>query len=414
MQRWVKFVKYLRDFGWEPIVYTPSNPQYPVSDQSFFNDIPDDTKILNKKIWEPYKLFKWFTGRGKTENLITGFTSETKKSNFRDDISNWIRSNFFIPDARKFWINPSVNFLTTYLKENPTDILITTGPPHSMHLIGMRLKQRLNIKWVADFRDPWTQIDFYSDLLLTKYADRKHHKLEKKVLDQADQIIVVSETMKKDFIESGGKKIAVIPNGFDEEDFTGDPVETDLNFSMLYTGVLNQAREPIKLWQVLTELINENEDFASSLELRLIGNIDHRIIQNLAGYRLNKYLQKTDFLPHDQIIQYQRKAQVLLLPINNTPNARSIVTGKIFEYLAARRPILAIGPTDGDVADILDKTKAGVISDFNDPVTLKKNILNYFDMFIRKKLKINSENIEKYNRRELTRRLCEILDQNLN
>jgi len=414
VQRWVKFVKYLRDFGWEPIVYTPSNPQYPVTDHSFINDIPEDIEVLNKKIWEPYKLFKWFTGRSKTDNLITGFTYETKKSKFRDDISNWIRSNFFIPDARKFWIKPSVNFLTNYLGENPADILITTGPPHSMHLIGLNLKKRLNIKWIADFRDPWTKIDFYPDLLLTRYADKKHHQLEKKVLEQADLIIVVSETMKHDFTEAGYNNVVVISNGFDIDDFTNDPIEPDPIFSIVYTGVLNKAREPVSLWHVLSKLKDENKDFANNLKLRLIGNIDHSIIENLSKYKLNNYLEKKGFLPHDQITKHQRQAQILLLPLNNTPNAKGIVTGKLFEYLAARRPILAIGPTEGDAGMILKETKAGLISDFEDIEKLKKNILHYFEMFLNKQLNIDPENIDKYNRKEQTRKLAGLLNQFIN
>ena len=411
MQRWVKFVKYLRNFGWEPIVYTPSNPHYPVTDHSFFNDIPKDIKILKNKIWEPYKLFKWFTGRNKTENLITGFTYETKKSKVRDDISNWIRSNFFIPDARKFWIKPSVKYLIRYLYENPIDIVVTTGPPHSMHLIGFGIKKQLNIKWIADFRDPWTHIDYYPDLLLTRYADKKHHKLEKEVLKKADQIIVVSETMKHDFIKTGNNNVAVISNGFDPDDFTNDPIENDTKFSIVYTGDLNQAREPVALWNVLSKLKDENKDFANSLKLRLIGNIDHNIINNLSKYKLNNYLERKGFLPHDQIIKHQRQAQILLLPLNNTPYAKGIVTGKIFEYLAARRPILAIGPTDGDAGKILKETKAGLISNFDDIVKLEKNILHYFEMFLNKQLNIDSGNIDEYNRKEQTRKLAALLNQ---
>ena len=409
MQRWVKFVKYVRYFDWEPVVYTPLNPQYPVIDQSFTKDIPENIKILKKKIWEPYKLFKWFTGRSKTENLITGFTSETKKSKFRDDISNWIRSNFFIPDARKFWIKPSVNFLSGYLKTNPVDVIITSGPPHSMHLIGLKLKQRLNIKWVADFRDPWTRIDFYSQLLLTKCADNKHHKLEKAVLEQADQIIVIGDTMRREFIESFSGNVVVIPNGFDEEDITNGPVETDQRFSIVYTGVLNQAREPVNLWQVLAEMINEDEDFAHNLELLLIGNIHYSVIENLSRYKLDKHLRKEDFVPHEQIIQYQRKAQLLLLPLNNTPNAKGIVTGKLFEYLAARRPILAIGPVDGDAAAILNETSSGKIFDFNDSLNLKLHIRELFKKYETGNLNVNSRNVEKYSRKNLTAELVKVI-----
>jgi hypothetical protein len=407
--RWVKFVKYLGLFNYEPVVYAPLDPQYPVIDNSFARDIPENITILKKKIWEPYRVFKWFTGRGKTENLLTGFTSETKKSGIRDDISNWIRSNFFIPDARKYWIKPSVKFLSEYLSENPVETVITTGPPHSIHLIGLGLKKRLNIKWIADFRDPWTRIDFYKELLLTKYADKKHHLLEKEVLNRADRIIVVSETMKREFAESTLKNIVVIPNGFDEENINGYKVEPDLKFSIVYTGIMNQAREPKKLWQVLTELINENKKFAEDLEILFIGNIDYSIIENISMFKLDKYFRKIDFMAHDKVVQYQKKAKVLLLPLNDAPNARSIVTGKIFEYLAARRPIIAIGPTDGDAASILTETRSGRTFDFNDTVNLKNHIIELYDKCMTGNLEVSSINIEKFTRKNLTAELANVI-----
>jgi glycosyltransferase involved in cell wall biosynthesis len=407
--RWVKFVKYLRQFNYEPVVYSPLNAQYPVIDDSFARDIPEDITILKKKIWEPYRLFKWFTGRGKTENLLTGFTSETKKNKFRDDISNWIRSNIFIPDARKFWIRPSVKFLSGYLSENTVETVITTGPPHSMHLIGLGLKKKLNIKWIADFRDPWTMIDFYRTLLLTKCADKKHHRLEKEVLDRADQIIVVSETMKQEFSGLTSKNIVVIPNGFDEDNIKDVRIENDLKFSIVYTGIMNPAREPKKLWQVLTELINEDKNFAEDLDLLFIGNIDYSVIENISTFSLNKYFSKIDFMAHDHVIQYQKKAQVLLLPLNDAPNARGIVTGKLFEYLAARRPIIAIGPADGDAAAIINDTKSGRIFDFNDSMNLKNHIKELYEKYKTGNLEVNSIQIEKFSRKNLTDELAKVI-----
>lgn len=407
--RWVKFIKYLRQFNYEPVVYAPLNPQYPVIDASFTRDIPEDMTILKKKIWEPYRLFKLFTGRGKTENLLTGFTSETRKNKFRDDISNWIRSNIFMPDARKFWIRPSVKFLSGYLSENPVEAVITTGPPHSMHLIGLGLKKKIKIRWIADFRDPWTMIDFYRTLLLTNYADKKHHRLEKEVLDQADQIIVVSETMKQEFSGLTSKNIVVIPNGFDEDNITDDRIETDRKFSFVYTGIMNPAREPKKLWEALTELINENKNFAEDLDLLFIGNIDYSIIENISTFKLDKYFRKIDFVAHDQVMQYQRKAQVLLLPLNDAPNARGIVTGKLFEYLAARRPIIAIGPVDGDAAAILNETRSGRIFDFNDSVNLKNHIKELYQRYSKGNLDVDSFQIEKFSRKNLTAELAKVL-----
>jgi glycosyltransferase involved in cell wall biosynthesis len=405
----VKFVKYLGQFNYEPVVYAPLDPQYPVTDNSFAKDVPGNITILEKKIWEPYRLFKLFTGRGKSENLLTGFGSETKKSRVRDNISNWIRSNIFIPDARKFWIKPSVRFLSRYLMTNPVDAVISTGPPHSMHLIGLGLKKKLNVKWIADFRDPWTRIDFYRELLLTKYADRKHHELEKLVLGQADRIIVVSETMKQEFASLTSHNITVIPNGFDEEDNKDIKAAPDSRFSIVYTGIMNQAREPKILWKAISELINNDREFAEDLEMLFIGKIDYSIIENIAALKLDKFFRKIDFMEHDQVIQYQKKAQVLLLPLNNAPNARSIVTGKIFEYLAARRPIVAIGPVDGDAAAILNETGSGRIFGFDDSLNLKSQVAELYKKFKAGHPETSLSKIERFSRRNLTAELAGLL-----
>jgi len=177
VQRWLKFVKYLREFGWEPIVYTPENPEFPEIDESLYSDIPENLTVIKTPIREPYTAYKKFIGRTKKEKINAGFLSEKKRNPFLENISVWIRGNFFIPDARLLWIKPSVKFLLKYLTGNPVDIIISTGPPHSMHIIAMKLNESLKLPWVADFRDPWTNIDFYKDLKLTSWADSRHHNM---------------------------------------------------------------------------------------------------------------------------------------------------------------------------------------------------------------------------------------------
>ncbi|MEA3317025.1 MAG: glycosyl transferase family 1, partial [Bacteroidota bacterium] len=167
VQRWLKFAKFLPKYGWNPIIYTPENGEIPVTDKSLHKDISKETKVIKRKIWEPYTWYKKFIGQKNNQKINVGFLSENQKPKFTEKISVWIRGNFFIPDARKFWIKPSVKFLKTYLKNNNVDAIISTGPPHSMHLIAMQLQKKLNLPWIADFRDPWTNIDFYEDLLLT-------------------------------------------------------------------------------------------------------------------------------------------------------------------------------------------------------------------------------------------------------
>jgi glycosyltransferase involved in cell wall biosynthesis len=409
--RWLKFTKYLREFGWEPVVYTAENGEYSELDPENAKDIPEGITILKHPIWEPYDLYKKFIGQKKTEKVNVGFLTEKKKPGFAEFVSVWIRGNFFIPDARRFWVKPSIKFLSNWLEKNPMDAIISSGPPHSMHLIAMALKNRFNIPWVADFRDPWTKIDFYNELHLSWFADRKHHRLEKKVVTTADGIITVGNQMREEFETIGAKKTVVITNGFDTADKIEGEVEMDQKFTIAHFGTVNKARNPELLWQVLTDIVSENPSFAKDLELKFVGRLDQSARESIQKYNLETYLTKIDFLPHKEVLLKQRQSQVLLLLINQTHNAGGILTGKFFEYLAAERPIVAIGPTSGDVADILNTSKAGRIIDFTNKEGLKECLLEYYKKFKDNQLTVNSAGINKYSRFELTRRLAEIINE---
>ena len=218
VQRWLKFAKYLPEFGYEPIIYTPQNPEAPAIDESLLKDIPEGIEVLKQPIWEPYNWYRQFLGQ-KDKKIGSGFVSEKKEPGILHKISVWVRGNFFIPDARRFWIKPSVKYLTKYLKENSVDAVISTGPPHSMHLIGLGLKKQLDINWIADFRDPWTNIDFYQELMLSSWADKKHHDLEKEVLTRADKVVTIGYTMSQEMKYLGARAMqgkAYLP-GSDED-----------------------------------------------------------------------------------------------------------------------------------------------------------------------------------------------------
>lgn len=412
VQRWLKFVKYLNHFGWEPVVYTAENGEMPVIDLSLEKEIPKNTTVLKTKIWEPYSVYKAFIGKKQNEKINASFLSENKKPSLTEKISVWIRGNFFIPDARKFWIKPSIKYLKQYLKNNPVDAIISSGPPHSMHLIALGLKKEFpQVKWVADFRDPWTNIDFYNELMLTAVSDNKHRSLEKEVLINADSVISIGSGMNEEFkqiLGSNPDKFTVITNGYDEDDLYTGVLEKDKKFSIAHIGTLVKSRNPETLWKVLKELTESNADFSSNLEIKLVGKVDYYVNERLKHFQLDRYVRKIDYLPHNEVIKEQQKTKVLLLLVNNTPNAKSILTGKIFEYLAANVPILAIGPTDGDLAAILNKTKSGLISDFDDEIQLKKNILQLYNHY---DFKSNQDEIKKYSRRELTRTLSELLNK---
>jgi len=409
--RWLKFSKYLRDFGWEPIIYTAENGEYSELDLSNEKDILKDISILRQPIWEPYMFYKKFIGQKKSEKVSVGFLTERKKPKLAEKVAVWIRGNFFIPDARKFWIKPSVKFLKKYLKENPVDAIISSGPPHSMHLIALRLKKDLEIPWIADFRDPWTNIDFYPELLLTSLADRNHHRLEKSVVTTADCVVTVGSKMTEEYKLLGGKWVETITNGFDTSDYDNESVDLDKEFTLAHFGTINKARNPIVLWEALKQLINENPELGKFLKLKFIGRVDTSVLSSLKEFGLLSYLDKAEFIPHNQVVIKERQSQLLLLLINNSPNAEGILTGKIFEYLAANRPIVAIGPPKGEVADILKETNAGDIAGFDEVSKLKNIIHNYFQHYRNSTLNVNTDNINAYSRFELTRKMSQILDK---
>ncbi len=410
VQRWIKFVKYLSQLGWQPTVYVPENPEYPSVDNSFEKDIPNDVRIIKKPIWEPYNIYRTLLGK-KKQKITSGFISAKEGKSWKDKLAIAIRGNFLIPDPRKFWVNPSVRFLRKYVIENNIDTVITTGPPHSMHLIGMGLKKALpSVRWIADFRDPWTEIVYFKDLHLTYFAKKYHQYLEKKVLQRADDVIVVSKQMQQDFRRLG-KDTIIITNGFDTDDYSNITDKKEDNFfTISHIGTLTENQNPYKLWEVLSEICKQNTDFKQKLRIRLVGKVDFSVFAEIKKYDLEDNLSFSDYIPHSEVIEEQQKADVLLLLlVHNRQVAKGILTGKLFEYLAVKRPLLAIGNTESDVADVLRETQVGKIVDFEDTKILKQTILNYFDAFQKGNLNTLTSNIEKYTRQNLTKELVDLL-----
>ncbi len=406
VQRWLKFSKYLSKLGYELHIYTVKNPESPENDSSLLKDIPKNIKIIKKPIWEPMNFYKKFTGQ--KGNINASFLNENStevNNSFTQKISLFIRGNFFIPDAKMFWIKPSVKFLKTYITDNNINTIITTGPPHSVNVIGLKLKTKLDIFWIADFRDPWTNIDFYRELKLTKWADKIHHKLEKNVLQKADKIVVVGNTMKEEFDKISGKNnISVITNGYDADDFSEYKKQNNNKFIIAHIGSINKDRNHESFYKSLNKLIKIDKEFEQKIKIVFVGKVDASVKEMLNKYDLIKYTEIVNYLPHNEVVQYMFNANLLYLPINNTPNAKGILTGKFFEYLASKNPILAIGPTDGDIAKILKETNSGEIFDFTDT----DGIFNFIKYF--KNNKYIFEGIERYSREELTNDLVKLLN----
>lgn len=399
VQRWVKFSKYLPQFGWQPVIYTPENPEQLAIDKSLLSDIPDCAEIIKTHISEPYEIYRRLTGsRGKAQEVNP---LNAQKKSLGKRISLWLRGNLFIPDPRIWWVRPSVRFLTKYLREHPVDAVVTTGPPQSMHLIGRGLKRRLGVKWIADFRDPWTEMFYYKHLSLSRFSDRRHRRLEQSVLDEADLVIAVSPPVARDFAAKTATPVKLITNGFDEDDFAA-PVEprTDGKFTLVHTGLFASDGNPLNLWDALAAKCREDSAFRSRLQIRLAGKTDPEIISAIRERGLGDNLVNLGYLPHEQTVAEQRSADILLLPLRQEPEYAKVLPGKIFEYIAARRPVLGIGQSDGAAAAVLRDAGAGEMFGWDEKEALMEFILASHP---------EPSGAEKYSRCRLTEKLVELL-----
>lgn len=412
VQRWLKFVKYLPEFDIQPIVYVPENPTYPIIDEGLVSEVSDKVIVLKNKIWEPYQLASVFS-KNKTKKISSGIFPHQKKQTFLDKIFLWVRGNLFIPDARVFWVKPSVSYLEKYIKENNIDIIVTSGPPHSLHLIGLglkeKLKEKLNVKWFADFRDPWTTIGYHKALRLSGYAAKKHKKLEHKVLNTADTIIVTSKTTKTEFQSLTNKPISVITNGYDIENVEKQTLDT--KFTLAHIGSFLSDRNPQFLWECLVELLNEIPDFKSHLEIKLIGAVSQEVLDSITQFNLNDYLNLLGYVSHHEAIAHQKKSQVLLLIEINSEDTKSIIPGKLFEYMVSNRPIIAIGPQGSDFADIITQTNTGVFFDYSEKAKLKSVILDFYNQFLEGKLQASGVGLQQYSRKNLTKQLVQLINE---
>ena len=418
VQRWLKFVKYLPEFGWKPTIFIPENPSYPIVDETLEKEVSKDLEIIKTKIWEPYQIAEFFGKDNK--KFKAGQFDVGKNQSWKSKLSIWVRGNFFIPDARVFWVKPSVEFLKKYLKENHFDAFVTTGPPHSLHLIGVELKKEFpNLKWIADFRDPWTEISYYKHLKLTKSSDKKHRNLEAQVFKTADITLATSFTDAENFRKKGANSFC-ITNGFDEDASTPlsittqnpqtlNPSNAQTKFTLSYIGVLEQLRNPEILWKVLGELIKENKNFKDDFELKFVGRIDDKILEKIENSELKNSVKNLGYLSHSAANAEMRNSDLLL--ITNFPNetSKGIIPGKIFEYLQTGNQILSFGPKDGDVKKILEETNAGKHFSYDDSKSLKSFILEKYQDWKNGNLSSQTKNIDQFSRKNLTKKLSEIL-----
>ncbi|MBO4594984.1 MAG: glycosyltransferase family 4 protein [Bacteroidales bacterium] len=407
VQRWVKFAKLLPAQGWQPVIYTPENPERPALDTSLEAEIPAEAEILRTKIREPYAIYHRFAGK-KAEGTGAGLNPiNFQKKSLKQRLMLWIRSNLFVPDPRKSWVKPSVKYLTKYLREHPVDVIVTTGPPHSMHLIGLGLHSRTGIPWVADFRDPWTKMFYFKHLGLGRRALRKHQALEKAVLDNANAVISVSPLVQEDFVQMTSTPVHLITNGYDADDFAAPlPKRNDRAFRIVHTGLFASDGNPLKLWSALAAKCTEDLDFDHRLHIILAGKVDDEIVSAVREAGLGHKLELPGYLPHDRSVEALRSADLILLPLRQDPEYRKVLPGKIFECIAAGKPVLGIGQPDGAAARVLDETGTGRMFGWDD----QAGIATFIDSVYEKSFSAAGKGVENYSREATTRKLVELLN----
>lgn len=405
VQRWLKFVSYFKEFGIDPIVFIPDNPYYPIKDDSICSELPEGIQIIRFPIKEPYGFANLFSKK-RTNQVSSGIITKQKQS-VLEKVLLWIRGNFFIPDARIGWVKPSIGYLRNFISEQKVEVIITSGPPHSLHLIGKSLKKETGIKWVADLRDPWTTIHYHKSMRLTKRAQKKHLALESEVLTYANHIVVTSATTKREFQKITKIPIEVITNGYDSiDDFIPN---LDAKFTLSHIGTLLSNRNPIILWEALSELCSENSYFSEDLLIQLAGSLSDAILISIQKYGLMDQCITLGYLSHQKAIQLQCNSQILLLIEMNLSEAKAIIPGKLFEYLAAKRPIIAIGPVDSDVEKIIKETNSGSYCGYSEKEILKNQISLYYQAYRQGNLSVNSKGLSKFSRKTLTSKMSNLI-----
>ena len=417
VQRWVKFAKYLPSEGWQPVIYTPENPEQLAVDASLENEVPVEAEVIRTRIIEPYELYKKVLRQsGHSKEAVEVNPVNAQNKSLLQKMAMWVRGNLFRPDPRCLWIGPSVRFLKKYLKEHPVDLIVSTGPPQSMHMIGLRLARETGLPWIADFRDPWTKIFYFKHLAMTPATERWHKKIEKKVLDEASAVVAVSPLVQQEFQVMTDTPVELITNGFDECDFPAEECTkayggSERNFVITHTGLFAADGNPTVLWDVLAEKCRSDADFADKLKIKLMGKTDDQIFKALRDRGLGDMVENMGYQPHSVAVEQQRNASLLILPLRKEPEYKAVLPGKLFEYLASKRPVLGIGQPDGAMARILEEAKTGTVIVWEN----KEGIAEYIDLCWKRHLEggLTTEGADllRFTRRSTTRQMAELFSR---
>lgn len=373
VQRWMNFSIQLKKNGWEPIILTPENPQFEIRDEKLFEKVKD-IKVHKLSIWEPFNLFHKLTGNKDRKNVQQGLVLEKSNKSLKDQLMVWIRGNLLVPDPRVFWVRKAAKEAIKLIKRESIDTIITTGPPHSIHLIGRKIKREIDVKWLADFRDPWSKWDVLDKLNTTSLVKSIHKKMELSVKKYADVSMTVSKRLAKSF-----NGVNVLHNGVTiENSNTSEPAFS--NFTIGYFGMLNELRNPRQLWQLLDQMCRENQVFASKLRVRIGGIVAESIKEEIRELsELSSRVEFLGYLPHDAMQEEYSKCHMLLLLLNKSANSNWILPVKFFEYLGANRMILALGERKSDLGDLMNPKDIGEILSYSELDGIRSFIEDVFE-----------------------------------
>ncbi len=416
VQRVLKFVKYLPEFGWEPVVLTVEDGDFPARDESLLDEIPASTRVYRTKIFEPYSVYRRMTGKPANapvdvENIPTG----ASKRSFMEQVAGMVRETFFIPDARIGWAPYAVPEAVRIARREAVDAVYTSSPPYTSAVIGLELKRRLNLPWVAGFRDPWTGFLSSPDRwFLPKLVDTS---IERAVFNRADVIECawkgIVEDFRRKFPQGNHYKCVHLPNGFDPADYPTDvPRGRNDRFTVTYTGSMYGKRNPGTFLRAVEELVQEGTVDDEKIRLRFIGRFGSEVKEMLAASPLRMSIERNDYVPHHESIRSLMTSDMLLLVVDESKDSREIVPGKVFEYLGARKPVLALTDTEGAVADLIRETGAGTAVQNQDIPGVKRAFVECYRKFLYNDpcAAPNDDAIRTYERKEVTRRLAELLD----
>ncbi len=412
VQRTLKFVRYLPEFGWKPSVLTVDarHAAYPDIDPTLEQEVPPDVEVIRTKAWDPYGGYARFTGRAKEDSIGVSFVSD-KDRGWKEHLARWVRANVFVPDARVGWVPFAARKAVDLHRDAPFDAVVTTGPPHSTHLIGRSVARRTSVPWLADFRDPWTGVFYYPDLPATAVSRRLDRRLEAKVLSEADVVTVVSPSMVRGLRERVDRAYECVPNGFDPSDFSSVEVRRRPDqFVIRHVGNLGPSQNSPVLWRTIAD-VAERKGTEVALAVDFVGNVDSEVVASAQSAGLGERISTAGYVSHETAIQRMRESAVLLLVIPDVPAAAEIITGKIYEYMASRRPILAIGPPDGDAGRILEETRTGRMFAREDVEGIEGFLLDEVNRFQMEGLVPGtwSAAARKYERRNLTGQFADLL-----